>query len=60
MNQFAGKLELEAGITVLQNDVNVFLVLCQFILVKAFLLHTELLFIAQELVMTSISEIIIS
>ena len=29
-------------------NVNVFLVLCQFILVKAFLLHTELLFIAQE------------
>lgn len=40
-------------------DLNVFLVPFQFTLAKVFLLQTGLIFIAQEKVMTSISEMII-
>ena len=48
MNQFAGKLELEAGITVLQNECERISSSVPIHFGKGVSLHTELLFIAQE------------
>lgn len=59
MNKSAGILEIEAGITVVHNGFERILVPFQFTLAKVFLLQTGLIFIAQEKVMTSISEMII-